>query len=128
MLVEAAALGPSHPWAFAANAAAVERAALLIELVERAHKMGRPAVLVRDSRSADHVGLVPIEPKFDLVIDTTHGPDGGSGWSRGVQLGRFNPIGAPATRESRPLFVGGLDPRARFRERRLLEIGASDGP
>ena len=121
VLVEAAALGPSHPWAFAANAAAVERAALLIELVERAHKMGRPAVLVRDSRSADHVGLVPIEPKFDLVIDTTHGPDGGSGWSRGVQLGRFNPIGAPATRESRPLFVGGLDPRARFRERRLLE-------
>ena len=121
VLVEAAALAPSHPWAFAANAAAVERAALLIELIERARQIGRPAVLVRDLRSADHVGLLPLEPSFDLVIDAHHGPDGTAGWSRGVQLARFNPLGAPATRGRRLLFIGGLDPRAPIRERRFTE-------
>ena len=121
VLVEAAALAPSHPWAFAANTAAVERAALLIELVEQARRIGRPAVLVRDLRSADHVGLLPLEHTFDLVIDAHHGPDGTAGWSRGVQLARFNPLGAPATRGRRPLFIGGLDPRAPIRERRFIE-------
>ena len=121
VLVEAAALAPSHPWAFAANTAAVERAALLIELIERARRIGRPAVLIRDLRSADHVGLLPLEPSFDLVMDAHHGPDGTAGWSRGVQLARFNPLGAPATRDGRPLFIGGLDPRAPIRERRFIE-------
>ena len=121
VLVEAAALAPSYPWAYAANAAAVERASLLTEIVERAQRMGRPAVLVRDLRSADHVGLLPLEPIFDLVIDAGHGTDGAAGWSRGAQLARFNPLGAPEERGRRPLFIGGLDPRAPIRERRFIE-------
>ena len=121
VLVEAAALAPSHPWAFAANAAAIERASLLIDLIDRARRLGRPAVLVRDLRSADHVGLLPLEPAFDLVIDAAHGPDGTVGWSRGVQLARFNPLGAPVTRDGRPLFIGGFDPRAPMRERQFIE-------
>ena len=80
--IEPAGPWPSHPWAYAANAAAVERASLVLDLVHWAQGMGRPAVLVRDLRSADHVGLVPIEPRFDLVIDAAHGPDGAPGWSR----------------------------------------------
>jgi hypothetical protein len=121
VLVEAAAFGRSHPWAFAADAAAVERARLLLELIERAHVLGRPAVLVRDIGAADQVGLIPLEPRFDLVLSASQGSSGASGWSRGVQLARFNPLGAAAKRDDHTLLVGGLDPRAPLRERRFFD-------
>lgn len=121
VLVEAAAFGRSHPWAFAADAAAVERATLLLELIGQAHALGRPAVLVRDIGAADQVGLIPLEPRFDLVLSATQGSSGASGWSRGIQLARFNPLGAPAKRDDHALFVGGLDPRAPPRVRRFIE-------
>jgi hypothetical protein len=121
VLVEAAAFSRSHPWAFAADAAAVERATLLLELIGQAHALGRPAVLIRDVGAADQVGLIPLEPRFDLVLSATQGSSGAIGWSRGIQLARFNPLGAPAKRDDHALFVGGLDPRAPPRVRRLIE-------
>jgi hypothetical protein len=121
VLVEAAAFGRSHPWAFATDPAAVERATLLLELIGRAHALGRPAVLVRDIGASDQVGLIPLEPRFDLVLSASQGATGVSGWSRGVQLARFNPLGAPAKRDDHVLLVGGLDPRAPARVRRFIE-------
>jgi hypothetical protein len=120
VLVEAAACAPSHPWAFAGGGASVDRARVLLDLVDRARASGRPAVLIRDVRSAAHVGLVALEDRFDLVVDADHGPDGEPSWSRGVQLARFNPLGGRSMREDGPLFIGGLDPHARLRERSLL--------
>jgi hypothetical protein len=121
VMVEAAAFAPSHPWAYAVDAAAVDRASVLLDLLEQARGMGRPTVLVRSDRSADHAGLVPLEPRFDLVLDVSGSADGAPGWTRGIQLARFNPLGGPTVRDKRPLLVGGLDQRASVWERRFLE-------
>ncbi|MBA2314533.1 MAG: hypothetical protein H0V87_04020 [Chloroflexi bacterium] len=131
-LVETAAFAPSRPWAYGGTAAAVERDGRVMELIDRAHRQGRPAVLVRDERAVDAAGLQPLEARFDLVLGRSEGDagageaDAGGAWSRGVSLERFNPIGEPPDRRSEPLFVGRIDPRASAARRRwtVAALGA----
>lgn len=112
VLVETAALGPGRPWAHAGDPAATDRTARVLELIDQARALGKVAVLIRDARQPAAAGLIPLESRFDLVLDAHGAPGHNPGWSRGVQLARFNPIGARASRDPRPLFVGGLSPRA----------------
>ena len=112
VLVETAALGPGRPWAHAGDPAAADRTARLLDVIDQAHALGRVAVLIRDARQPAAAGLIPLESRFDLVLDAHGAPAHSPGWSRGVQLARFNPIGVPVSRDPRPLFVGGLSPRA----------------
>ena len=119
VLVETAALGPGQPWAHAGDPAAADRTSRMLELIDQAHALGRAAVLIRDTRQPAAAGLIPLESRFDLVLDAQSAPGHNVGWSRGVQLARFNPIGEPVSRDLRPLFVGGLSPRASVALRRF---------
>ena len=91
----------------------------MLELIDQAHALGRAAVLIRDTRQPAAAGLIPLESRFDLVLDAHSAPGHSVGWSRGVQLARFNPIGEPESRDPRPLFVGGLSPRVSVALRRF---------
>ena len=122
LLIETAALGPGQPWAYAGDPAAADRTARMLEAVDQVHSLGRAAVLVRDVRLPAAAGLVPLESRFDLVLDADGATGAGLGWSRGVQLARFHPLGAPAARDPRPLFVGALSPRAPFGLRRFSSV------
>ena len=117
VLVETAAFAPTMPWAYAGDPAAVERASVLAQLVDRARGLGRPSVLIRGGRATDAVGLIPLEPRFDIIRDQRPDEAGGIGWSRGVALTRFHPIGRTADPSEVALFVTGgrasPDPRRR---------------
>lgn len=121
LFVESAALGPAQAWAFTTDPAGVERTAALTDLVDLVHAQGGAAVLVRNRHSIAAAGLVPLESRFDLVLEAEANPTGEVGWTRGVQLAIFNPLGAPAARDPRPLFLGPISPRDPYPQRRLTE-------
>jgi hypothetical protein len=121
LLVESAALEAGQPWAYASDAAGADRMVELVELVDRVHALGRAAVLIRDRQSSASAGLIPIESRFDVVLDGEPAGSGDDCWSRGVQLGLFHPIGAPDERDPRPLMLGGIDARDPLPSRRLAE-------
>ena len=83
-------------------------------------------MLIGDARNRRPPVFIPLESRFDLVLDAHGAPGHNLGWSRGVQLAQFNPIGAPASRDPRPLFVGGLSPRAP-RAIRICDRGDRNG-
>jgi hypothetical protein len=110
LLVETAALGAGRPWAFVGDPSATDRTARLMELIDLVHALGNAAVLVRDAFQPVP-GLIPLEPRFDLVLDAGAPTSQDRAWSRGVQLARFHPLNAPASRDRVPLLVGGWSTR-----------------
>ena len=111
LVVESAAFGPGRPWSYAGDAAATDRTARLLEVIDQVHDLGGRAVLIRNTREPASAGLIPLESRFDVVLDAQRAVGHDAGWSRGVQLARFNPLGRPASLDPRPLFVGGISAR-----------------
>ncbi|HTS14838.1 MAG TPA: hypothetical protein VMH24_04165, partial [Candidatus Sulfotelmatobacter sp.] len=130
LLVETGAFGAGRPWAYAGEAAGLERDRRLLELLAIAHRMGRPAVLWWTAAAPIPIGIRNLEPRFDLVV-AEEPVDGAPAWAVGVQFARFHDLGAPAVREAAPLYVGAWDlrqdPRGRAAVERLLTAAAAHG-
>jgi hypothetical protein len=123
VLIETAAFRAGQPWAFAGSFGAVERDQELYELIDAARAMQRPVALWRNVPFFEALGLVDIERRCDLLLrgEQDDGRSGGTSWERGVQLARYNPIGASAERARAPIYVGSWDRRQSPAQRELTE-------
>ena len=111
VLIEAAALLPGAPWAYATDPAAADRGRRLARLVVLARSLGKPVILVRNVPQSLMPGIGWLAASCDAVID------GGLG----VQLARFNPIGVTVARATTPVYAGARDPREAPAVRALLD-------
>jgi len=118
VLIQASALLPGAPWAYATDPAAADRGRRLARMIVMARALGKPVVLVRDVPQSLMPGIGWLAASCDAVVD------GGLG----VQLARFNPVGVSAARPTAPLYAGTRDPREAPGVRALLDsLTASDG-
>ena len=117
VLIEAAALLPGAPWAYATDPAAADRGRRLARLIVLARSLGKPVILVRNVPQALMPGIGWLAASCDAVID------GGLG----VQLARFNPIGITVARPTTPVYAGARDPREAPAVRALLDA-LTEGP
>src|SRR5215472_16850638 len=111
VLIEAAALLPGAPWAYATDPAAADRGRRLARMIVMARALGKPVVLVRNVPQALMPGIGWLASICDAVVD-----DG-----FGVQLARFNPIGVTPARPAEPLYAAERDPREAPAVRALLD-------
>jgi len=111
VLIEAAALLPGAPWAYATDPAAADRGRRLARMIVMARSLGKPVVLVRNVPQALMPGLSWLAAACDAVVD-----DG-----LGVQLARFNPVGVTPARPAEPLYAAERDPREAPAVRALLD-------
>lgn len=118
VVVEAAALLPGNPWAYATDPAAADRGRRLARMIVMARSLGIPVVLVRNVPQSRMPGLSWLVPTVDAVVDTDFG----------VQLARFNPVGADAGRPAEPVYAGDRDPREAPAVRALLDAVTGPGP
>jgi hypothetical protein len=117
VLIEAAALLPGAPWAYATDPAAADRGRRLARLIVLARSLGKPVVLVRNVPQSLMPGIGWLAASCDAVIE------GGLG----VQLARFNPIGLTVARATTPVYAGARDPREAPAVRALLDA-LTEGP
>jgi hypothetical protein len=117
VLIEAAALLPGAPWAYATDPAAADRGRRLARLIVLARSLGKPVILIRNVPQSLMPGIGWLAASCDAVID------GGLG----VQLARFNPIGITVARATTPVYAGARDPREAPAVRALLDA-LTDGP
>jgi hypothetical protein len=117
VLIEAAALLPGAPWAYATDPAAADRGRRLARLIVLARSLGKPVILVRNVPPSLMPGIGWLAASCDAVID------GGLG----VQLARFNPIGVTVARAAAPVYAGARDPREAPAVRALLDA-LTEGP
>jgi hypothetical protein len=111
VVIEAAALLPGSPWAYATDPAGADRGRRLARMIVMARSLGKPVVLVRNVPQSLLPGLSWLVPACDTVLDT----------DLGVQLSRFNPIGVGADRAGDPVYAGDRDPREAPAVRTLLD-------
>jgi hypothetical protein len=117
VLIEAAAMLPGEPWAYATDPSAADRGRRLARMIVMARSLGKPVVLVRNVPPSLMPGLGWLASSCDAVVD------GGLG----VQLARFNPVGVTPARPTSPLYAGVRDPREAPAVRTLLDALTS-GP
>jgi hypothetical protein len=123
VLIEAAALLPGGPWAYATDPAAADRGRRLARLIVMARSLGKPVILVQNVPTARMPGIGWLAASCDAVLD------GGLG----VQFARFNPIGVTSARPTSPVYAGARDPREGPAVRALLDsltvgIDGADAP
>ncbi len=94
VIIEAAALLPGSPWAYATDPAAADRGRRLARMIVMARSLGKPVVLVRNVPQSLMPGIGWVAAACDAVTD-----DG-----LGVQLARFNPVGVSSARPTEPLY------------------------
>jgi hypothetical protein len=111
VLIEAAALLPGAPWAYATDPAAADRGRRLARMIVMARSLGKPVVLIRNVPQALMPGIGWLASACDAVIDE----------GLGVQLARFNPVGVSSARPTEPLYAGDRDPREAPAVRALLD-------
>jgi hypothetical protein len=111
VLIEAAALLPGEPWAYATDPAAADRGRRLARLIVLARSLGKPVVFLRNVPPTLMPGMGWLAASCDAVVD------GGLG----VQLARFNPIGVSIARPTVPVYAGERDPREAPAVRALLD-------
>ncbi len=116
VIIEAAALLAGSAWAYAVDPAGTDRGRRLARLIAAARSLGKPVIFVRDIPAHLAPGLEWVAATCDAVSD-----DG-----LGVPLARFNPIGLPVMRDTRPVYVGSRDPREAPAVRALLDILTRD--
>ena len=124
LLIETGAFGAGRQWAYAGNPAAVDRDRELIRLIASCRRLGRPAVLWNTAATPFPIGIGELAGRFDVVLEATASGTSAE-WLPGVQLARFNLLGADAPRSRTPTLVGTWDERAprkvRQAHRELLE-------
>jgi hypothetical protein len=118
VIIEAAALLPGEPWAFATDPAAADRGRRLSRMIVMARALGKPVVLIRNVPQSRMPGLSWLATTVDAVLDI----------DLGVQLARFNPVGLPADRGPEPVYAGNRDPREAPGLRVLLDALTVPGP
>ncbi len=111
VLIEAAALLPGSPWAYATDPAAVDRGRRLARMIVMARALGKPVILVLNVPQSLMPGIGWLAGSCDAVLD------GGLG----VQLARFNPVGVTSARPTAPVYAGPRDPREGPAVRALLD-------
>ncbi|HEY6787080.1 MAG TPA: hypothetical protein VI365_07190 [Trebonia sp.] len=111
VIIEAAALLPGSPWAYATDPAAADRGRRLARMIVMARSLGKPVALVRNVPPALLPALGWVASACDVVWDE----------GLGVQLARFNPIGVAPDRPARPLYAADRDPREQPAVRALLD-------
>jgi hypothetical protein len=111
VFIEAAALLPGSPWAYATDSAGTDRGRRLARMIVMARSLGKPVVLIRNVPPALLPGLGWVAASCDVVTDE----------GLGVQLARFNPVGVSAARPARPVYAGARDPREPPAVRALLD-------
>lgn len=111
VLIEAAALLPGAPWAYATDPAAADRGRRLARLIVMARSLGKPVILVQNVPTSRMPGIGWLAASCDAVLD------GGLG----VQLARFNPVGVTSARPTSPVYAGARDPREAPAVRALLD-------
>jgi hypothetical protein len=118
VLIEAAALLPGAPWAYATDPAAADRGRRLARMIVMARALGKPVVLVRNVPASLMPGIGWLASSCDAVLD-----DG-----LGVQLARFNPVGVTPARPTEPVYASDRDPREAPAVRAMLDslTGAPD--
>jgi hypothetical protein len=117
VLIEAAALLPGAPWAYATDPAAADRGRRLARLIVLARSLGKPVVLIRNVPQSLMPGIGWLAASCDAVIEA----------GLGVQLARFNPIGITVARATTPVYAGARDPREAPAVRALLDA-LTEGP
>ncbi len=117
VLIEAAALLPGAPWAYATDPAAADRGRRLARLIVLARSLGKPVILVRNVPVSLMPGIGWLAASCDAVIEA----------GLGVQLARFNPIGITVARATTPVYAGARDPREAPAVRALLDA-LTEGP
>jgi len=118
VIIEAAALLPGSPWAYATDPAAADRGRRLARMIVMARSLGKPVALVRNVPPALLPGLGWVASACDVVWDG----------DLGVQLARFNPLGVSSGRPAEPLYAGQRDPREAPAVRALLDQLTADTP
>jgi hypothetical protein len=111
VLIEAAALLPGAPWAYATDPAAADRGRRLARMIVMARSLGKPVVLVRNVPRSLMPGIGWLAASCDAVVDE----------GLGVQLARFNPVGVTSARPTEPVYAGDRDPREAPAVRALLD-------
>ena len=111
VLIEAAALLPGAPWAYATDPAAADRGRRLARMIVMARSLGKPVVLVRNVPASRMPGIGWLAASCDAVLD-----DG-----LGVQLARFNPVAVTPARPTEPVYAADRDPREAPAVRALLD-------
>ncbi|MCW2934776.1 MAG: hypothetical protein JWM19_5738, partial [Actinomycetia bacterium] len=111
VIIEAAALLPGSPWAYATDPAAADRGRRLARMIVMARSLGKPVALVRNVPPALLPALGWVASACDVVWDE----------GLGVQLARFNPIGVAPGRPAGPLYAADRDPREQPAVRALLD-------
>jgi hypothetical protein len=111
VIIEAAALLPGSPWAYATDPSAADRGRRLARMIVMARSLGKPVALVRNVPPALLPALGWVASACDVVWDE----------GLGVQLARFNPIGVAPGRPARPLYAADRDPREQPAVRALLD-------
>jgi hypothetical protein len=117
VFIEAAALLPGSPWAYATDPAGADRGRRLARMIVMARSLGKPVVLIRNVPPALLPGLGWVAASCDVVTDE----------GLGVQLARFNPVGVSAARSAQPVYAGERGPRESPSVRALLD-GLTAGP
>lgn len=124
VLIETAAMGAGHPWAYLGSPAAPELEKILARVIEQARSQGRPVVLWDNLEHRPEPGIQRLARRCDLVVGTPGDERHGVQWSPGVQLSRYNPIGRTAHRgENGALW---LIPAARDRSHAVTLAAALD--
>ena len=111
VVIEAAAMLPGAPWAYATDPAGADRGRRLARMIVMARSLGKPVVLIPNVPRSLMPGIGWLEASCDAVFD-----DG-----LGVQLARFNPVGVNAARPTQPLYAGERDQRESPAVRALLD-------
>jgi hypothetical protein len=111
VVIEAAAMLPGAPWAYATDSAGADRGRRLARMIVMARSLGKPVVLIPNVPRSLMPGLGWLVASCDAIFD-----DG-----LGVQLARFNPVGVNAARPTAPLYAGDRDPRESPAVRALLD-------
>jgi hypothetical protein len=111
VLIEAAAMLPGAPWAYATDPAGADRGRRLARMIVMARSLGKPVVLIPNVPRSLMPGIGWLEASCDAVFDE----------GLGVQLARFNPVGVNAARPTQPLYAGERNLRETPAVRALLD-------
>jgi hypothetical protein len=111
VLIEAAAMLPGAPWAYATDPAGADRGRRLARMIVMARSLGKPVVLIPNVPRSLMPGIGWLEASCDAVFDE----------GLGVQLARFNPVGVNAARPTQPVYAGERDQREAPAVRALLD-------
>lgn len=108
VLIDTAASAPTCAWAHLGDPSAADRERAALDLIDAAHDLGRPVVLLRSGDLSLSAGLIALSERCDLVLSRTESEQYAS-WSPGIDLA--DAWAAPGGARTGTVFVGDLSAR-----------------